>query len=77
MKKLNKKKVIITGGSGLLGNYFYNKYKKKYTIIKYPYRIEKFDKFKNWHKKIEDLTILSTLHLLQKMKVKNIKIYSI
>ena len=51
MKKLNKKKVIITGGSGLLGNYFYNKYKKKYTIIKYPYRIEKFDKFKNWLKK--------------------------
>ncbi len=48
MKKKYKKKIIITGGSGLLGNYFYKKYKNIYTITKYPYRIEKFKKFEKW-----------------------------
>ena len=43
-----KKKIIITGGTGLLGSYFYRKYKGKYRIIKYPFRIEKFSKFQNW-----------------------------
>ena len=48
MKKASKKKIVITGGSGLLGLYFYNKYKKKYLITKYPHRIEKFKKFNKW-----------------------------
>ena len=43
-----KKRIIITGGSGLLGRHFYNKYKDNYLITKYPHRIEKFKKFKNW-----------------------------
>ncbi len=48
MKKIYKKKIIITGGSGLLGGYFYKKYKNIYQITKYPHRIEQFKKFKNW-----------------------------
>ena len=48
MKKINKIKIVITGGSGLLGNYFYKKYKSTFSILKYPYRIEKFNKFKQW-----------------------------
>tara|TARA_Y200000002_G_C22577119_1_gene619187 strand:+ start:22 stop:843 length:822 start_codon:yes stop_codon:yes gene_type:complete len=43
-----KKKIIITGGNGLLGNHFYKKYKNVYKIIKYPYRIENFKKFDKW-----------------------------
>ena len=43
-----KKKIIITGATGLLGSYFFKKYKKRYKIIKYPFRIEKFIKFQNW-----------------------------
>ena len=48
MKKVYKKRIVITGGSGLLGNHFYKKYKKIYTITKYPHRIERFKKFENW-----------------------------
>lgn len=48
MNKVSKKKIIITGGKGLLGSYFFQKYKKKYQIIKYPNRIEHFSKFKKW-----------------------------
>ena len=50
MKRVYKKNIIITGGTGLLGSYFYKKYKKKYNIIKYPFRIENHIKFKNWIK---------------------------
>ena len=39
---------MITGGSGLLGSYFYKKYKNIYSITKYPHRIEKFKKFEKW-----------------------------
>lgn len=46
--KRYKKKIVITGGSGLLGKYFYKKYKNVYKIIKYPYRIEKFKRFEKW-----------------------------
>ena len=46
--KKYKKKIVITGGSGLLGKYFYRKYKNVYKIIKYPYRIEKFKRFEKW-----------------------------
>ena len=48
MKKNYKKRIVITGGTGLLGNYFYKKYKNVYKIIKYPYRIEKFKIFEKW-----------------------------
>ena len=48
MKIKYKKIIVITGGSGLLGNYFYKKYKNIYKILKYPYRIEKFNKFEKW-----------------------------
>ena len=48
LNKAYKEKVVITGGKGLLGSFFYKKYKKKYNIIRYPYRIEHFKKFKNW-----------------------------
>ena len=48
MKKLYKKRIIITGGSGLLGRHFYEKYKNIYSITRYPYRIEKFKKFESW-----------------------------
>ena len=48
MNKVFKKRIIITGGNGMLGNHFYNKYKNAYTIIKYPYRIENFKKFDKW-----------------------------
>jgi UDP-glucose 4-epimerase len=44
------KKIVITGRSGLLGSYFYKKYKKKYKIISYPHRIENFEKQKKWFK---------------------------
>ena len=48
MIKKYKKKIVITGGPGLLGKYFYKKYKNVYKIIKYPYRIEKFKRFEKW-----------------------------
>ncbi len=48
MKKVYKEKIIITGGNGLLGSYFFRKYKKKYKIIRYPHRIEYFTKFQKW-----------------------------
>ena len=50
MKKASKKKIVITGGKGLLGSNFYIKFKKKYNIIKYPNRIEHFSKFHKWLK---------------------------
>ena len=48
MNKVLKKKIIITGGKGMLGNHFYKKYKNAFRIIKYPYRIENFKKFDKW-----------------------------
>ena len=48
LKKNYKKRIVITGGTGLLGNYFYRKYKNFYKIIKYRYRIEKFKIFEKW-----------------------------
>ena len=48
LKKVYKKKIIITGKTGLLGSTFFNKYKNKYNIVAYPHRIEKINKFTNW-----------------------------
>ena len=48
MKRVYKKNIAITGSSGLLGSYFQNKFKNKYKIFKYPYRIENIKKFENW-----------------------------
>ncbi len=50
MKKIFRKKIAITGGRGTLGSYFYNKYKKKYNIIRYPYRLENFKLMNLWLK---------------------------
>ena len=50
LNKASRKKIVITGGKGLLGSNFYTKYKKRYNIIRYPYRIEHFSKFKKWLK---------------------------
>ena len=50
MKKASKKKIVITGGTGLLGSNFYVKYKRQYNIIRYPNRIEHFSKFQKWLK---------------------------
>ena len=48
MKKVFKKKIIITGGKGLLGSNFRQRYRNKYRIINYPYRIENFNRFEKW-----------------------------
>jgi len=51
LKKVSKKIVFITGGKGVLGSYFYNKYKKKYKIISFPHRLEQTNKLQEWFKK--------------------------
>ena len=51
MKSVYKKRIVITGSSGLLGKYFSKKFKKKYIIYKYPYRIENIKKFAKWIKR--------------------------
>ena len=73
MNKKNKKKIVITGGSGLLGNYFYKKYKSTFSIIKYPYRIEKFNKFKQWvsNKQIDCFIHFAAITKNESKKYKN------
>ena len=51
LKKVSKKIILITGGKGVLGSYFYNKYKTKYKIISFPYRLEQINKLQEWFKK--------------------------
>ena len=51
LKKVSKKIILITGGKGVLGSYFYNKYKTKYKIISFPYRLEQTKKLQEWLKK--------------------------
>ncbi len=48
---MSKKTIAITGGDGFLGSNFYKKFKNKYRIIKYPYRIQNSKKFSLWVKK--------------------------
>ena len=48
MKAPYKKKIAITGSTGLLGSYFYNKFKKKYKIIKCKERLESHNQLKKW-----------------------------
>ena len=50
MRKVFKKNLIITGSTGLLGSHFYKLSKKKYNIIKYPYRIESKKEFNRFIK---------------------------
>ncbi len=50
MKIPYKKKIILTGGNGLLGSNFKKKFSKRFKIISYPYRIEDISKFKKWLK---------------------------
>jgi len=45
-----KKKIILTGGNGLLGSNFKKKFSNRFKIISYPYRIEDISKFKKWLK---------------------------
>jgi len=72
LKKVSKKKIVITGASGLLGSYFFKKYKHKYKIIKYPFRIENFKKFDKWlNKKNFDFFI----HFAAKTRKKSNKNY--
>tara|TARA_B100000767_G_scaffold156919_2_gene147533 strand:- start:2850 stop:3689 length:840 start_codon:yes stop_codon:yes gene_type:complete len=51
LKKVYKKKIVITGKSGLLGSTFYRKYSHKYKIISYPYRLENTKKMNKWFKR--------------------------
>jgi len=55
LKKVSKKIILITGGKGVLGSYFYNKYKTKYKIISFPYRLEQINKLQEWLKKKKEL----------------------
>ena len=48
LKTAYKKQIVITGSTGLLGSYFYKKFKKKYKIFKYPHKIENIRKFETW-----------------------------
>ena len=50
MKIPYKKKIILTGGNGLLGSNFKKKFSNRFKIISYPYRIEDISKFKKWLK---------------------------
>ena len=50
LKKVSKKIILNTGGSGVLGSYFRNKFKNKYKIICFPYRLEQFNKLEKWIK---------------------------
>ena len=73
MKKILKKKIVITGGSGLLGNYFYKKYKSTFSILKYPYRIENFNKFLHWisNKQIDCFIHFAAITKNESKKYKN------
>lgn len=51
LKKVSKKIIFITGRKGVLGSYFYNKYKKKYKIVSFPYRLEQIHKLEEWLRK--------------------------
>ena len=51
MRKVFKKRVAITGGSGLLGSSFCKKYRNNFKILKCPHRVENFNKINRWIKK--------------------------
>ena len=72
MQKI-KKKVLITGGEGLLGGYFYKKYKSIYSIRKYPFRIQKFNKFIKWvsNKKFDCFIHFAAITKNESKKYKN------
>ena len=70
LNKVSKKKIVITGGKGLLGAYFYKKYKKQYKIIKYPNRIEHFSKFQKW---LKDKNFSYFIHFAALTKGESIK----
>lgn len=74
MKKVFKKKIIITGEKGLLGSYFYKKYKDKYNIIAYPHRIENVQKQIKWFKKKEFNYFIHFAALTNKKKTNKYKL---
>ena len=51
---------------------FFNKYKRKYKIISFPYRLEQINKLQEWIKK-KNFIILS---ILQQLHLKKKKIYN-
>ena len=52
---------MVTGASGNLGKVFCKKYKNKYKIIKFPYRLEQKKKLFQWISKHKDAEFF--LHL--------------
>jgi nucleoside-diphosphate-sugar epimerase len=73
LKKVSKKKIAITGGGGLLGSYFYKKYKKKYNILRCPHRIENFKKINNWIKNKSFENFIHFAAITRKANKKNCK----
>tara|TARA_B100001057_G_scaffold240849_1_gene241205 strand:+ start:4418 stop:5257 length:840 start_codon:yes stop_codon:yes gene_type:complete len=61
LKNPYKKKLLVTGASGNLGKVFCKKYKNKYKIIKFPYRLEQKKKLFQWISKHKDAEFF--LHL--------------
>ena len=76
MKKVFKKKIIITGGKGLLGSHFYKLSKKKFNIIKYPNRIEDKIKFNNFIKSKKFDYFIHFAALTRNNKNQNRKIFN-
>ena len=74
-----RKNIIITGATGLLGSYFFKKYKSKYKIIKYPYRIEKYNKFQNWisNKKFDFFIHFASITNNNKSNLKKINLINV
>ena len=76
MKKAFKKKIIITGGKGLLGTHFYKLSNKKFNIIKYPNRIEDKIKFNNFIKSKKFDYFIHFAALTRNSKNQNRKIFN-
>ena len=70
MKNLYKKKLLLTGASGNLGKVFFKKYKNKYKIIKFPYRLEQKKKLIQWISYHKDAELF--LHLAGLNSKKNL-----
>ncbi len=71
MKKVYKKKIGITGGKGVLGTHFINRYKKKYHFILYNKRIENYKHLQEWLTKNSDIEVI--IHLAGLVSIKKTK----
>ena len=72
MKNLYKK-LLLTGASGNLGKVFFKKYKNKYKIIKFPYRLEQKKKLIQWISYHKDAELFLHLAGLSGKKIYIIK----